>query len=139
MGQHHGLGTEGQYQQHPPENGLEITLHKQASVPCLPLGLTKPTENRPLNLPPPPQPTEPKRLTPSPLPAYCAMPLSWNEIKHRAIAFSKEWKEETNEHAEAKSFWDAFFQVFGISHRVELFRSTCQNATILLPITPLPA
>ena len=45
------------------------------------------------------------------------MPLSWNEIKHRAIAFSKEWKNETNEHAEAKSFWDAFFQVFGIPRR----------------------
>ena len=25
------------------------------------------------------------------------MPLSWNEIKHRAFAFSKEWKEETRE------------------------------------------
>ena len=48
------------------------------------------------------------------------MPLSWNEIKHRAIAFSKEWKEKTNEHAEAKSFWDKSFKIFGISHRVEL-------------------
>jgi len=41
------------------------------------------------------------------------VPLSWNEIKHRAIAFSKEWKDETREEAEAKSFWDAFFHVFG--------------------------
>jgi hypothetical protein len=45
------------------------------------------------------------------------MPLSWNEIKHRAIAFSKEWKGETREDAEAKSFWDAFFNVFGIQRR----------------------
>lgn len=45
------------------------------------------------------------------------MPLSWNEIKHRAIAFSKEWKEETREEAEAKSFWDAFFHVFGQQRR----------------------
>jgi hypothetical protein len=30
--------------------------------------------------------------------------LSWNEIKHRAIAFAKEWKDETREDAEAKSF-----------------------------------
>lgn len=45
------------------------------------------------------------------------MPLSWNEIKHRAIAFSKEWKHETREDAEAKSFWDAFFNVFGVPRR----------------------
>lgn len=45
------------------------------------------------------------------------MPLSWTEIKARAIAFSREWAEETRETAEAKSFWDAFFNVFGISRR----------------------
>jgi len=45
------------------------------------------------------------------------MPLSWNEIKSRAVAFSKEWELETNENAEAKSFWDDFFDVFGISRR----------------------
>ena len=45
------------------------------------------------------------------------MPLSWNEIKNRAIAFSQEWQEETSENAEAKSFWDSFFNVFGISRR----------------------
>lgn len=45
------------------------------------------------------------------------MPLSWNEIKTRALAFSQEWAGETSEHAEAKSFWDSFFNVFGISRR----------------------
>jgi type I restriction-modification system DNA methylase subunit len=45
------------------------------------------------------------------------MPLSWNEIKSRAITFTNEWKNEAQEHAEAKSFWDAFFNVFGISRR----------------------
>lgn len=45
------------------------------------------------------------------------MPLSWSEIKHRAIAFSKEWKNETREDAEAKSFWDDFFHVFGVRRR----------------------
>lgn len=45
------------------------------------------------------------------------MPLSWNEIKQRAIKFSKEWETETKEHAEAKSFWDGFFDVFGIGRR----------------------
>ncbi len=45
------------------------------------------------------------------------MPLSWNEIKSRATAFSKEWQSESREDAEAKSFWDAFFNVFGITRR----------------------
>ena len=45
------------------------------------------------------------------------MVLSWNEIKARAIEFSKEWKNDFNEHAEAKSFMDAFFNVFGVPRR----------------------
>ena len=45
------------------------------------------------------------------------MPLSWNEIKGRAIEFSKKWDGESSEDAEAKSFWDDFFNVFGISRR----------------------
>jgi hypothetical protein len=45
------------------------------------------------------------------------MPLSWNEIKSRSITFSKEWENEVSEDAEAKSFWDDFFNVFGISRR----------------------
>jgi len=45
------------------------------------------------------------------------MPLGWTEIKTRAIAFSREWAGETRETAEAKSFWDAFFNVFGLNRR----------------------
>ena len=45
------------------------------------------------------------------------MPLSWNEIKTRATTFSKEWENESSEDAEAKSFWDGFFNIFGISRR----------------------
>tara|TARA_R110002020_G_scaffold276362_2_gene491732 strand:+ start:2684 stop:5407 length:2724 start_codon:yes stop_codon:yes gene_type:complete len=45
------------------------------------------------------------------------MPLSWNEIRDRSVEFIREWEGETSEHAEAKSFWDAFFQVFGVSRR----------------------
>jgi len=45
------------------------------------------------------------------------MPLSWNEIKDRALKFSQEWVDESSENAEAKSFWDAFFTVFGIPRR----------------------
>ena len=45
------------------------------------------------------------------------MPISWNEIKDRALRFSKEWVEEASEAAEAKSFWDAFFHVFGVPRK----------------------
>ena len=45
------------------------------------------------------------------------MALSWNEIKDRALQFTQEWKDETREQAEAKSFWDDFFYVFGITRR----------------------
>ncbi|MEM7532055.1 MAG: DNA methyltransferase [Chloroflexota bacterium] len=45
------------------------------------------------------------------------MPLSWNEIRNRALEFSKEWADESSEEAEAKSFWDGFFRIFGVSRR----------------------
>ena len=45
------------------------------------------------------------------------MALSWNEIKDRALKFSKEWADTTNEEAEAKSFLEGFFNVFGISRK----------------------
>jgi hypothetical protein len=45
------------------------------------------------------------------------LPLSWNEIRDRAMRFSREWRGESSEHAEAKSFWDAFFDVFGMTRR----------------------
>jgi hypothetical protein len=55
--------------------------------------------------------------------------LSWNEIKSRAIAFSKEWEHESSEDAEAKSFWDDFFNVFGISRRrVAIFETAVKKA-----------
>ncbi len=43
--------------------------------------------------------------------------LNWNEIKTRAMEFSKEWENEKSEDAEAKSFWDSFFNVFGVTRR----------------------
>ena len=45
------------------------------------------------------------------------MPLSWNEIKDRALKFSREWGDESAESAEAKSFLDAFFNVFGVPRK----------------------
>lgn len=45
------------------------------------------------------------------------MPLSWNEIRARALAFAKEWADETSEDAEAKSFCDGFFAIYGLTRR----------------------
>src|ERR1017187_7985631 len=46
------------------------------------------------------------------------MPISWNEIRHNAIKFSREWAGVKSESAEKQSFWNEFFQVFGIKRRV---------------------
>ncbi|HOU52941.1 MAG TPA: class I SAM-dependent DNA methyltransferase [Myxococcota bacterium] len=43
--------------------------------------------------------------------------LSWNEIQARAIEFQSRWAGESSEDAEAKSFWNDFFQVFGVDRR----------------------
>jgi len=45
------------------------------------------------------------------------MALSWNEIKDRALKFSKEWADESSEKAEKDTFWNEFFNVFGIKRR----------------------
>lgn len=45
------------------------------------------------------------------------MPLSWNEIKHKALAFSKHWEDATREDSDAKPFWIDFFEIFGISDK----------------------
>ncbi|MCE9545883.1 MAG: class I SAM-dependent DNA methyltransferase [Planctomycetia bacterium] len=56
------------------------------------------------------------------------MPISWNEIRHNAVAFSKEWADVAREDAEAKSFWDEFFAVFGIRRRtVASFEEPVKN------------
>lgn len=51
-----------------------------------------------------------------------AAKLHHKEIRNRAHAFIQQWLEETREEAEAKSFWDAFFTIFGINRKdVALF------------------
>lgn len=45
------------------------------------------------------------------------MPLSWNEIKSRALNFSRTWADAANEDSEAKPFWIAFFEIFGITDK----------------------
>ena len=46
------------------------------------------------------------------------MPLSWNEIRHRAIQFAHNWAGTRSEAAEKQTFWNDFFDVFGIQRRL---------------------
>ena len=61
------------------------------------------------------------------------MPLSWNEIRSRAIAFSREWTTRQlpakgAERAEAQTFWNEFFEVFGKKRRhVAAFEALVKN------------
>lgn len=43
--------------------------------------------------------------------------ITQNEIRARARIFAKEWEKDVSEDAEAKSFWDGFFNIFGVSRR----------------------
>ncbi len=43
--------------------------------------------------------------------------ISWNEIRHRALSFSRSWSEATREQADKQTFWNEFFDVFGIARR----------------------
>ena len=45
------------------------------------------------------------------------MQLSWNEIRARAAEFSREWADATYERGETQSFYNDFFEVFGIRRR----------------------
>ena len=45
------------------------------------------------------------------------MRLSWNEVRARAAAFAEEWKAAAYEKGETQSFYNAFFQVFGVKRR----------------------
>jgi MmeI, DNA-methyltransferase domain/MmeI, N-terminal domain/MmeI, helicase spacer domain len=45
------------------------------------------------------------------------MRLSWNEIRARAAAFSEEWKDAHYEKGETQSFYNEFFEVFGVRRR----------------------
>ncbi len=45
------------------------------------------------------------------------MPLSWNEIRQKAIAFASEWAGAKSESGEKQTFWNEFFEVFGMRRR----------------------
>ncbi len=45
------------------------------------------------------------------------MRLSWNEIRARAAAFADEWKAASYERGQTQSFYNEFFEVFGVKAR----------------------
>ena len=45
------------------------------------------------------------------------MRLSWNEIRARAAAFAREWADATYEKGETQSFYNEFFDIFGVRRR----------------------
>jgi hypothetical protein len=45
------------------------------------------------------------------------MPLSWSEIRDRAVAFSREYREAVSEKSLSQQFWRDFFHVFGVDSR----------------------
>ena len=45
------------------------------------------------------------------------MRLSWNEVRARAAAFAEDWKDAAYEKGETQSFYNAFFEVFGVRRR----------------------
>lgn len=45
------------------------------------------------------------------------MRLSWNEIRSRAAEFSREWADATYEKGETQSFYNDFFEIFGVKRR----------------------
>ncbi|GMA16124.1 class I SAM-dependent DNA methyltransferase [Deinococcus metallilatus] len=50
------------------------------------------------------------------------MALSWNDIRARAATFARDWQDETQENAGAQTFWNEFFNVFGVDRkRVAVF------------------
>lgn len=58
------------------------------------------------------------------------MILGWNDIKKRALAFSKKYKDARDEFAEAQSFLNDFFDVFGVDRkRVATFETKVTMGT----------
>ena len=45
------------------------------------------------------------------------MPLSQKEIRDNALQFSHDWADGSRERAESQTFWNEFFQIFGIERR----------------------
>jgi len=56
------------------------------------------------------------------------MNLSWNEIRARASSFAKKWAASHYERGEAQSFYNDFFQIFGLDRkRVAVFERSVEK------------
>jgi len=56
------------------------------------------------------------------------MPLSWNEIRHNTIRFANTWAGARSESAEKQTFWNEFFEAFGLRRRlVATFEEPVKN------------
>lgn len=47
--------------------------------------------------------------------------LSWNEIKSGALDFQRKWENVKRENAEKQTFYNEFFEIFGVRRRVASF------------------
>jgi hypothetical protein len=64
--------------------------------------------------------------------------ISWSEVRDLAIRFSREWTGTSSESAEKQTFWNEFFEVFGLRRRsvatfeepVQRIRGTYGKSTI---------
>ena len=45
------------------------------------------------------------------------MAISRNQIQKNARKFSKSWQDASSEKAESQTFWNEFFDVFGVNRR----------------------
>jgi hypothetical protein len=45
------------------------------------------------------------------------MRLDWNDIKARAAKFAEEWKDAHYECGESQTFYNEFFELFGVTRR----------------------
>ena len=43
--------------------------------------------------------------------------ISWNEVRDLAIKFSRAWAGAASERADKQTFWNEFFEVFGVRRR----------------------
>lgn len=62
------------------------------------------------------------------------MRLSWNEIRHRAAKFSQEWKDAHYEKGETQTFYNEFFEIFGVQRKkVATFEEPIKRAGAKAP------
>ncbi len=60
--------------------------------------------------------------------SYIMPMLSWNEMRDRAMKFARAWEAETRETGEYQTFWNEFFEIFGVQRRsVALYQKSVER------------